>query len=175
MQKMFKSGSTRVYLYLIVMIVVAAGWRAGEWINRRLAELPIHEAPRAERNAAPIEPRSFSAVWVKQSGTAPRASGDIEVDSLFRKKEEPKVDPPKAVVALDYAGMFRQAAQVDGVADDGVFVNGRFYKIGEKLHELAVAAGDVKPVVPVLESIKGGKVTFRVGAGKVSFTASTQG
>lgn len=174
MQKLLKSGNARLYILLGSMFVVASTWRAGDAINLRLFELTVKEAPRVDRNSVPINAKSFYPVWVKQAAAIPpvRSEGESDsVDALFMAKQEPKIEPPKpmAPVEPDYVQMFQQRARVDGVSDDGAFVNGRFYKVGQKMEEFHFSALNGQPVVPVIESIKTGKITFTIGKQKLSF------
>ena len=177
MREVFKSGNARLYMYLVAMVAIAAVWRAGEAIHLRLAQLPVKEAPRVDRDSTPFDAKSFYPVWVKQAAAMPSIiDGDGEVDALFKKKEEPKLElelpkPPEP----DYGELFKQLASVDGVADNGVFINGRFYKVGEKMEEFTFTTGSGKPVVVMVESIKDGRVVFRVGKSKVSFIFGAKG
>jgi len=161
-----------LYLNLIALVALAAVWRAGEAVNMQLAQLPVKEAPRVDRGSAALDAKSFYPVWVKQAVAMPRPDGETEIDALFARKvdqpEEPKFEPIRPVEP-DYGEWFKQVARVDGVSDDGVFVNGRFYKLGDKMQDLAFTTASGKPVIPVVESIKEGRVTFRVGKGSVVF------
>lgn len=164
----WKSGSARLYLYLGAIALAAFAWRAGETINASLSTLIVKAAPHVARNAVPIDAKSFYPVWVKQSVALPIAQFDGEVDTYFRKHEEEKHEPPKPPEP-DYGEMFKAAASVDGVADDGVFVNGKFYKIGATLDELAIATATGKTIIPEVERIANGRVVFRVGKATVTF------
>jgi len=137
----------------------------------RLAALPIKEVPRVDRSNVTLDAKSFYPVWVKQAVAMARGSGASEMDALFSRKtsEEPDKLEPVKPVEPDYGEWFKRVARVDGVADDGVFVNGRFYKLGSKMQEFSFTASGGKPVTPVVESIKNGKVTFRVGQSTVAF------
>jgi hypothetical protein len=172
MNRIVHSDNVRLYLNLIALVALAAIWRAGEAINMRLAELPVKEAPRVDRNNTTLDAKSFYPVWVKQAVAMPRPDDGAEMDALFTRKidkpEEPKLEPIKSVEP-DYGEWFKQVARVDGVSDDGVFVNGRFYKLGDKMQDLSFTTASGKPVTPVVESIKKGRVTFRIGKSTVVF------
>jgi len=172
MKRSIYNSGAGLYLNLIALVALAAVWRAGEAINTRLAALPVKEAPRVDRSNVALDAKNFYPVWVKQAVAMPRQDGASEMDALFagkvNKPEEPKLGPIRPVEP-DYGEWFKQVARVDGVADDGVFVNGRFYKLGDKMQDLAFTTAGGKPVTPVVESIKGGKVTFRVGKSTVAF------
>jgi hypothetical protein len=125
-----------------------------------------------DHNNATLDAKSFYPVWVKQAVAMPHPDGEAEMDALFARKidkpEAPKLEPIKPVEP-DYGEWFKQVARVDGVSDDGVFVNRRFYKLGDKMDDLSFTTASGKPVVPVIESIKDGRVTFRVGKSTVVF------
>lgn len=163
-----KSGRTRLYLYLGAMLVIVGGWRTGETINQRFGELTVKQAPKVDRSAVVIDAKSFYPVWVKQAVAIPAVYEHSEVDALFRKKVPQPIEPPK-LVEPDYSEMFRQAVVVDGVADDGVFCNGRFYKVGDSMPEFTLTTSSGAPLIPVLESIHNGRVTFRIGRAALAF------
>lgn len=169
MQKIIKPGNSRLYVLVGAMAVVAGAWHTGEAIKKRLASLPIQEVPRVDRSSKAINARSFYPVWVKQTvavanTASPQGPGQGgEFENLFTDKEDPKLKPA-APTEPDHATLFKQQARVDGVAKDGAFINGRFYKVGQPMAELGVAG-----VVPVIESVTPGAVNFRVGTAKISF------
>jgi len=163
-----KSGRTRLYLYLGAMLIIAGGWRLGETINQRFATLVVKQAPRIDRSAAVIDAKSIYPVWVKQAVATAVVYEHAEVDALFRKKAPQPIEPPP-VVEPDYSEIFKQAVIVDGVANDGVFCNGRFYKVGDKMPEFTLTTASGAPLIPVLESIHNGRVTFRIGHASLAF------
>ncbi|TRZ66932.1 MAG: hypothetical protein D4S02_06000 [Rhodocyclaceae bacterium] len=165
------SGSARLYVYLAVIAAATMVWRGGEYVDNQLLTLAVKAAPRVEKNNEPMDSKNFYPVWVKQSVALPPLQVDAEVDVYFKKVEEPKVDPPRPPEP-DYGAMFRESATVDGVSDDGVFVNGQFYKIGARIEELAVMPASGKAIIPVVESIASGRVIFRVGKAGVAFRFS---
>jgi len=174
MHTLLKSGNAKLYTLLGSLFVLASAWRVGDAINLRLFDLPVIEAPRVDSNSAPITVKSFYPVWVKQAAAIPPGHQESDVDSvdaLFGQKLGPKIEPPKPLPQIepDYMQMFQQAARVDGVSDDGAFVNGRFYKVGQKMEDFRVSGLTGQPVVPVIESIKAGKITFTIGKQKVFF------
>ena len=164
----FKRGNIRLYIYLGGLVLIGLTWRAGGAIAERLSQLTVKTAPRVDRNAVSLDAKSFYQVWVKQSVAMPPAQTDGEVDAFFKRRVEVKQAPPKPTEP-DYADMFRQTASVDGVADDGVFVSGKFYKVGDKLEDFAIATASGHSIVPFVESIKQGRVMFRIGKGTIAF------
>lgn len=167
MKRLFKRGGSNLYLYVVTLLLVGMTWRGGEYVQLRMAELEVKEAPKVHMPSAPIDQKNFYPVWLKQPSAQIKSQGDAEVDALFMKPAEPKQEIKP--VEPDYVAMFQQSATVDGVADNGVYVNGTFYKVGDKLQDLSIAAIGGAAVVPVVEAIKDGKVVFRVGPKHVSF------
>lgn len=175
MDKVLKAANRKLYLYLIAFVVIAIGWRTGEYVNQQLTELQIKQAPRVDRNTATLDAKSFYPVWVKQSVAVAAEHVDSEVDSLFRDREiqQPEIKPVE-VVEPDYGEIFRQSVAINGVADDGVFVNGRFYKVGAKMDEVAMQSASGAMIIPRVESLKQGRVFFRVGKDRISFLFGVQ-
>lgn len=173
MQKIIRSGSVRMYLYIGSVLVIAGVWRMGEAVNLRLANLPVKEVQRVGQEPIALDAKGLYPVWVKQAASAGIAS-QADVEGLFRKAEPALKSPgqmPDAQPAPppDYAGMFKQLARVDGVSNDGVFLNGRFYRVGQVIDALPLGFSGSAPVVPVVESIDQGRVVFRVGKAQVAF------
>ena len=174
MRTIIKSGSARLYFVIGALGVIAVGWKAGETVNLRLDTLEVHKAPRVDRNSAPIDKKSFYPVWVKQAIAKPPVVADAGgVEQLFGNKpdEASKAGSPEQLkpVEPDYSDAFKQAARIDGVADNGAFINGQFHKVGEKMEAFTYGAPNEKQTVAVLESIKDGKMTFAIGKTKVVF------
>lgn len=170
MQRFLKTGNARLYALLGALLLLAGTWRAGEAINLRLVSLPVKEAPRVDKNSVPIDAKSFYPVWVKQAAANPpiQKEGESEsVEALFMEKKEPTIEQstgvPVAPDEPDYVQMFQQAARVDGVSDDGAFINGRFYKVGQKMVEFQIYGAGGQSVIPVIQSVQNGKITFRIG------------
>lgn len=177
MKKIISSGNARLWFYIGFLVAMAGLWRAGESINARLSALPIKEAPKAAKPTAIIDQKSFYAVWVKQATEVTIAPDDSQaVDAVFNKSEEPKIEAPKPIMPIepDYVDMFKQSADVYGVSDDGVFVNGSFYGVGSKLEPLSMTTVSGKAITPVLISIKNGQAVFQVGTNKVHFNTGNQ-
>lgn len=167
MSNLLKSGNARLYVFIVILAILGALWRAGEAINAELGALPVKVAPKLGTSAAVLDEKSFYPVWVKQAVAQQPVPANDQVDVLF-KHEEPAVEAPPKPMEPDYALMFRQAIHIDGVSDDGLFISGRFYVVGSKLEAFAMMTTVGKRIVPVLESWKGGTASFIVGAQKLS-------
>lgn len=155
-------GSAKLYIYLGVAVAAGLTWHAGEYVNGRLRLLIVKAAPQVDRNSISMDAKSFYPVWVKQASAVAPSQVDGELDTLFQKRADPSLEPPKPPEP-DYGEIFKARARVDGVSDDGAFVNGRFYKAGSKLEELALTSTTGMSIVPMIESVANGRILFRVG------------
>lgn len=176
MKKFLRSGNAKLYGLLLAVFLVVGAWRAGETVDTRLAALQVKQVPHVDRGSVPIDVKSFYPVWVKQAAATPpvpQGDGSASLDVLFNVKNEPKPEDLKPLAPLepDYVQMFKRAAAVGGISDDGVFINGRFYAIGEPLDELAMSGPRGARVVPAVESIRDGRITFRIGGKHLVFFA----
>ena len=174
MQDILKTGNRKLWSYIGILMVMAGLWKAGEAINIKLGALPVKTAPKAAQASATLDQKNFYAVWVKQISAAIPVPADdaAATDAIFRQKPEvlPLAPPlPTKPPEPDYRDAFKQSASITGVSDDGIFVNGSFYRIGQKLDELTIMSETGKPITPVLASMKGGQATFLVGKHSVVF------
>lgn len=168
---MNRLGNLRLYVVLGSVFVLAGAWRGSEWVAKSLLSLPIKQAPRVERPSAALDAKNFYPVWVRTAKATPATAAPVTaIDDLFKREDELEVHKP---VEPQYGAQFQQVAMIDGIADNGVFVNGEFYKVGARMEAYALQ-GAGKPVVPVVESVNKGTVVFRVGAELVRFVAKRE-
>jgi len=170
MAGIINSRNIRLYGYVIILALLAGAWRAGEAINRRLAATVVLEAPKAATSAEAITEKNFYPVWVKQAVATPPPAEEKELDALFRRPEEPKLviaapEPPEP----NYEEMFKRSARIDGVADDGVFLNSSFYKAGAAIDELAMVTPRGNRIIPQVDSVSNDRVTFRISNHRLVF------
>lgn len=165
MRKVLNNPNIKFYLLLGSILVCAMTWKAGEAVRSRLADQPVKQAPRVDRNAVPINAKSFYTVWVKQAAASPPQTDTpaAELDGLFQNKVEPK-NEVVLPTEPDYAQMFTQVARINGVSKDGAFVNQRFYKVGVPMKELNF----IGPM-PIIEKIDSTGIHFRIGAKVIVF------
>lgn len=168
MDKLLNGESGKLYLYLIAMLIVSVGWKIGESINQRFSEMEIKQAPRIDRSASILDAKSFYPVWVKQLVANPQPGPEQEVDTLFNRREEKPVEPPKPAEP-DYGELFKQQARIDGISETGAFINGTFYRTGERLDDFAYTSPDGRRIIAVLKSTEGGRLRFQIGAQTLSF------
>lgn len=165
MQRLLKSGNLRMYGYLAALAALVLLWRMGESINQRLAAITIKEVPRVAKRSMNLDAKHFYPAWVKQAvARAPPIEG-APIDPLFRKEDERRAEPKP--VPPDHAAIFRQLARIDGIANDGCFINGRFYQVGEELKSLALPLAEGGALIPVVKSVGVGKVTIALGRQKI--------
>lgn len=154
--------NSKLYLMLAGLVLIGAAWKGGEWINAsRLSRLVVLEAPKVDIGGSNIDAKSFYPAWVKQVPALQDAGeSDTSVDELFRAKAA-KEKPQKP--ETNYLETFQQMARIDGLADNGVFVNGRFYKAKERMEALTIQGTSGEAIVPVVEVVSANKIVFRVG------------
>lgn len=145
---------------LLGIVLVVGAWRVGALINTtRLNSLPVIEAPKVDIGASAIDAKSFYPAWIKQpAAQVPAVEVDSSVDDLFQRKDK-EVGP----AAPNYLEVFQQTARIDGVSDGGVFVNGRFYRAGEKMAALAIQGAGGGTIIPVVKFVTVQKIVFGVG------------
>jgi hypothetical protein len=163
MKKFMASGSSKLYLYLILICVLALTWHGGELVNQKLSALPIKQMPHGAVKEAATDAKAFYPVWVKQVVAVQAesiSSGDV--DDLFNQKVDSAEEAKRKESEPDFRGMVAQSVQVQAIGDNGAVLNGTFYKIGSVLTEITLASGDGAPVVPVLASLTKDDVTIRV-------------
>lgn len=156
---------------LLYLGVAVAFWLAMEittHIESQMKSLPVKTAPNVNYRGKAIDPKNFYPVWVKQAVATAPPDSSVNVDAFFRRQEEPKpvlveTTPLPTPAEPDYLAMFRNRARIDGIADNGVFINHQFFKVGSKLDSYAMPAPNGTVIIPVVESITSSTVTFRVG------------
>lgn len=168
MQKILKFGNAKLYLHLGILLLLALLWKVGETINIQLGMLPVKEVPKSAKSTIVIDEKSFYPVWVKQDVAKPQMAIGGEVDSLFKREQE-KESVVKQLEP-DYGKVFQQALKIDGVAEDGLFINGHFYTIGSNLEAYAMLTSKGERLVPKLESVRGNIVQFDLGTRKIVIT-----
>lgn len=159
-------GTPTLYLYLAGLLFAGIAWHLGQEINLQLAAMPVKQVPRIERAAAQ-DVKTFYPAWIGRRANPASAPPSADVETAFR--EQPPRAPDLKPAEPNYADMFMRTARIDGVADDGVFVSGRFYPVTAKMPEFAMTAPTGKKIVPVVAAIKDGRVTFSLGPQKAVF------
>lgn len=165
------AGSTRLYLVLGFGLAIGLALRAAMWVQASIEELPIKQAPRVERAAVSMDAKKFYPVWVKQASARPPAAVEARVDDLFKREDDLEA-ARREKVAPDYEALFRQATKITGIADNGVFANGRFYKVGGRMEPLSAEGGP--SISPVVASVSAERVVFLVGSKRVVWARSPE-
>lgn len=169
MTKLMKSRNAAYYVYGLLVLLVFGIWSTGNYINKRLLQLPVRELQQVPVKPSMTDTKSFFPIWAK---TAAAVKADAEasgnVDEFFKKQEEAKpVDVVPKVQEPDYPAMVKQMAALQSVADNGAVINGRFYATGDRVEALAVVRSAGQPLVPVLASVQAEGATLKVGAVQV--------
>jgi hypothetical protein len=88
-------------------------------------------------------------------------------ESIFKKQVQIMAvnnDIPVVVApVIDYDQILKDKIELNGLSDNGAFVNGIFYCIGDKLEKLAYLKGSGEQVVPILKSVHANSVSFLNG------------
>lgn len=169
MTKLMKGRNAAYYLYFVVLCAIFGVWTTGNFINGRLAQLPVRELQQVPVKQVTTDTKSFYPIWAKTAAAVKAdavAAGDV--DEIFKKKEDakPASEVPR-VVEPDYPALVRQAAALQSVADNGAVINGRFYSVGASIDALMVMRTAGQPLVPILAAVQGETVTLTVGKAKV--------
>lgn len=163
--KKLASGITARTVYIGAMAVLLTTWWITDHITSRMRHLPVKMAPKVNHQGDLVDPKSFYPVWVKQAVALKPVDTDMNVDTFFRKREQPKpAEPlPSPKPEPDYVALFAQQVRIDGITDNGVFLNGAFVRLGSELQSLSVQRPNGASVVPVLAAISMRFVEFRIG------------
>lgn len=160
-------GRLGLYASMSGMLLIGLAWRAGDYVSERMSALPVLQAPRVNYGESSIDTKTFPLVWVKRPQAAEvQVEQASSIDELFKGRQDDVMHQ-----APNYVDQFKQAASITGVAAEGVFMNGRYFPAGSKLSDLAMEGAEGKTIVPVIESIKDGKVVFKIGDERVAFYA----
>lgn len=170
MTKLMNGRNAAYYIYSLLLLAVFAVWSSGNFINKRLLQLPVRELQQVPVRQIMTDTKSFYPIWAK---TAAAVKADAEasgnVDDFFKKQEESKTvemaPPPQEP---DYPSMIKQMALLQSVADNGAVINGRFYATGDRIEALAVMRNAGQTLVPVLAAVQGESATLSIGRARIS-------
>ena len=135
----------------------------------RLGELVVKQAPHVDMGKSNLSIKSFPMVFVKQPSVSKfEEMGQTPLDEFFSQRS----DVEKKSADPNYADLFKQTALITGFSSEtGVFLNGGFYRTGDKIEALAMTATSGLRIVPVVESVTSDGVVFRVGQQNVTLKA----
>jgi len=161
----FQNTNMRLYALLAACLVLFGAWQIGDTVSRRLAAVPVKEAPAVVLPREPLNTRSFYPVWIKQAValTAQAQEQGVDVDTLFRKQEEKVAVEKPVVVEPNYGRIVVASVTVDATSDNGAVINGQFVANGQKIPGLAITKMDGKRIEPVLKGVAGEMVAIKVG------------
>jgi hypothetical protein len=160
---MEKSQSQRIVGLLVVAVLFGGTAKMIQVVNQRLGELEVKSAPHVNTQSASTS-KTFYPVWIRQKAVVRGEQDGVNVDGVFRKpelakKEVKPVDP-------DYMAQLKQQLTLEGVANDGAFLNGHFYQVGQLLNDFAFKRLNGATVVPRLARVKGNQAVIAGDAGK---------
>lgn len=173
MSTFLKSNNAKMYFYLLISGLIFGLWLGGESINKKLGTLEVKTLPAVPVRQISSDTKSFYPVWIKQAA-ALKAEMSIskknsDVEDLFNaKKEEPKLDlSTQSPKDPDYVAVFKQTVRLDAIADNGIYLNDKFFKIGAPLKEFLMFRPSGGEVIPVVVARTTEDVTFSVNGTNV--------
>lgn len=161
MTSIFKSGNSRLYISLIVLLSLAGLWRLTQAVNQKIIQVPIKQAPRTVATNPSKGTKDMYPVWVLQSSAVKLDTSDASVEGLFGAAT-PEVAKPEPVKETAVE-TFQKSLRITGFGYQGVFARGLFFKAGEPMSELAFTDDSGKLVIPVLVSSSNNIATFDIG------------
>ncbi len=88
MTKLMRSRNAAYYVYALLVLLVFGIWSTGNYINKRLLQLPVRELQQVPVKPSMTDTKSFFPIWAK---TAAAVKADAEaagnVDDFFKKQE----------------------------------------------------------------------------------------
>lgn len=168
--KLLQSGVVRVAGGVTALVVL---WGLGNKVNLNLAQLPVEQAAEVSTPPGGAAVKPLFPVAVQASPKEARSLEGMDpsmVEAAFGSRaSEIPVEPPP-----NFAEMARGTIRIDGVSTGGVFVGGRFYKVGSM-----VSAGptDVEGQGPTprLVAARSDRVVFDVGGSALVMTKDDGG
>lgn len=155
----------------VLALATMGAWSLGGYVNENLAELPVKRVP--GKPAADVgkqgklfDVKSLFPVWVASNAKARPAEGDDSIETLFKnqpQQAEVQAAPPAAPAVPDYASLLGSHMRIDGIGEDGAFINGKFYHVGEAIPDFEYPVGN-RQIVPRLAEVKARSVIVVHGA-----------
>lgn len=173
MPSFLKQGNAKLYFLLAALLVVLLASRLGESITASFNALPVLQAPRAALRPIALDAASLYPVWVKQVRQGEARVADAPLDRLFRKEPQTPRTPaaaPEPSPEQRLLDQWQRTLQVDGIADNGAFLSGRFYRLHAPLTELAALDSQGLRLVPHLAAVSAQAVTLRAGTHSLTLT-----
>lgn len=139
----------------VLACAVFGAWRVTEAANQRLAAIPVKQPPLAVPAVHDADAkRIFPAAALHETQVAGATTSDL--DAVFRPalpQMPPMTLPSAAPPPPDYAGMLVGALRLNGIAHNGAYISGRFYRVGQQMTQLAMPRADGSTLVPTLRAI----------------------
>lgn len=165
-----KRGVSRRVGYLLSVLGIVVAWQITEHVTLEMSRLPVMTAPKVNHKGRNVDAKDFYPVWVKQAVVMAPQEDAGSIDDFFRlEKEVANEKDTKPVDEPDYVAMFQSRVRIDGVSDNGVFIHGQFFKVGATLDAYSMQTPQGESIVPLIESIGDGVMTFLVADKPVRF------
>lgn len=166
-----KRGVSRRLGYLLSFVGIIIAWQIAEHVTLEMSRLPVMTAPKVNHEGRNVNAKDFYPVWVKQAVVMTPKEDAGSIDDFFRlSKENPEVEEEvKPVDEPDYVAMFQSRVRIDGVSDNGVFIHGQFFKVGDTLDAYTMQSPQGGSIVPSIVSIGSGVMIFMVADKSIRF------
>ncbi|KOB18433.1 hypothetical protein AE925_11685 [Xanthomonas arboricola] len=156
----------KIFQSSLVQFLIAAGglallWSVTERVNANFSALPIQQLNTVTDSGAVAATTTLYPVWVGTPASA-LAVGQEDVDLNGAFGSETASTEGDEVVP-NYAESLRPNLKVDGTANGGAFINGRYYPIGREMDALGIQREDGGRVMPKLVSVAEQRIVIAVG------------
>lgn len=167
MGSVLKKGNFAMAMYVVLGLVLYGTWSLSIYFNDHLSQAEVKRVRTVQEVSTPFDIQALYPVWVANTKKAVAEGGAQGIDDLF-KKDEPKVAAVVAPPEPDYSVLLGQFMKVESAANNGAFINGKFYKVGELVPEYSYPSHG-KQIVPVVSAVRGNVVTIAHGKKKTDF------
>jgi hypothetical protein len=169
--KKTKSDSSLI-LILCWVVVLLLLWGCVEFSNKKLNELKIKEAPRVEVVTNRIDVKGLYpvVVRVKKVDGNNKDEESNEIDGAFKAAVE-EVTEKIVVAPVDYVSQIKEMVSLTGTGNDGAFINGQFFRLGDIVLPAIISDGAVH-INPVLHSVGKDEATLSFNNRKIKFILS---
>lgn len=174
--------SSLVQLVLGLLVIVAV-WAVGTKVNSNLTALPVKQVPEVQAVIKTAALPGIFPVWAGRKAE-PLAPIDTDVEGAFNAPEPVATGEGEdgqaageevEVVVPNYAEQLRPNVKVEGVAEGGAFINGKYYRIGRSLDALAVQDIAGGTLLPRLRAASTREVVIAVGGDAITFKQGAAG
>lgn len=177
MANISSSDNSRAYLAMAAFGLLGLTWFGLQFVKDKLSLLPVVDMPTAARKPVVTNVKSLYPVWRNSSQKRnDNLTANEDIDSLFKGKTVPTVkavdEIGKGELKFDLDLAAKQSISIEGVADNGAFVNGRFYTFGSSI-DVALTKSNGEQVRPVLKRVQGKQLVVQIDGKEQLFLLPT--